>query len=202
MIDLSESEKEIFDSLKTPALIQDFLNDLEMRTDDDEPIIRSPRKIMETRTASCIEGALFAVAVLTYHKESAYLLDLRVGPRTGDVDHVVAVFTKNDLYGALSKTNHSILRYREPVYKDARELAMSYFHEYFTDDGAKNLREFSDLFDICKKNGTDWITSDEDLYEIGSDLDDSPHETIVTPSQARNLRPADPVEIEAGKLTE
>lgn len=201
-MDLNESEKKIFDSLSTPSKIQDFLNSLSMREDENEPIVRSPRYAIEKGEASCMEGALIALAALIYHKNKGFLLDLRVGPRTRDVDHVVCLFEKNGLLGALSKTSHSVLRYREPIHKDTREVAISYFHEYFTDDGKKNLRQFSDTFDVEKKYGLSWITSEEDLAYIAATLDDSPHEDLVPGNIARTLRDADPVEIEAGKLKE
>jgi len=44
-----------------------------------------------------------------------------------DDDHVIAVFKKNNKWGAISKTNHAVLRYREPVYNSIRELIMSFF---------------------------------------------------------------------------
>jgi hypothetical protein len=116
-----------------------------------------------------------------------------------DVDHVVTLFKKDGYYGAISKTRHAVLRYREPIYKTVRELALSYFHEYFTNDGRKTLRSFSAPFKI---SSTDWITSNEDIYEIASALDDSPHEKILNKKTERNLRPADKIEIKAGKLTE
>ncbi len=131
------------------------------------------------------------------------MLDLKVGKRnTKDEDHVVALFSAHGRYGAISKTSHAVLRYREPVYKTIRELAMSYFHEYFTDDGKKTLRSFSKPFDIEKHFGTDWIDSAEDLYEIAVALDEHPHEDILSPKMAKGLRLADPIEIKAGKIVE
>jgi hypothetical protein len=115
---------------------------------------------------------------------------------------VVALFQKNGKWGAISKTNHTVLRYREPVYKNIRELAMSYFHEYFLHDGTKTLESFSTKpFDLSKY-GKAWITTNEDLWEIGADIDDAPHTNILDKKERKNLRKADKIEIEAGKITE
>ena len=95
-----------------------------------------------------------------------------------------------------------MLRYREPVYLTVRELAMSYFHEYFTDDGTKTLRSFSKPFDVEKTFGAEWVNSGEDLFEIACALDDSPHTEIAPAVAMRKLRKADPVEIEMGKVLE
>src|SRR3989338_8972166 len=116
-----------------------------------------------------------------------------------DVDHVVALFKKNGYWGAISKTNHAILRFREPVYKTPRELAMSFFHEYFDDTGKKNMREFSEPFDLSKIKDRSWMTSKDNLWNLVRALDESRHYKILNKKQIANLRLADAIEIKAGK---
>lgn len=202
MYGLTTEEEKLFRSLNSPTKIQDFLNSLSMRFDSRDPIVRSPRSVLKKNKASCMEGALFAAAVLLYHGKTPLLMDLRVAVRSGDVDHVVALFKDGNHYGALSKTNHGVLRYREPIYRTVRELALSFFHEYFTYDGKKTLRSYSAPFNVKKGFGTSWITSMEDLYEIACELDSSPHFDILSQLQKKGLRPADPLEVAMGKLTE
>ena len=174
-----------------------------MRTDRTDPIVRSPLKAIEAGEASCMEGALIAAAALAYHGAPALLLDLKVAPdNIRDTDHVVTLFKWQGCYGAISKTSHAVLRYREPAYKTLRELVMSYFHEYFLDDGIKALRSHSKPFDVIKAFGTTWIESDDDLYEIACALDDSPHADVLPKGLVRRLRKADAIEIEAGRLKE
>jgi hypothetical protein len=93
--------------------------------------------VIKNSKADCIEGAIFAAAVLEFHGQKPLVVDLRSIKKPYDYDHVVAVFQKGGFWGAISKTNHSVLRYREPIYRDIRELVMSYFHEYFLDSGVK-----------------------------------------------------------------
>jgi hypothetical protein len=194
--------EKILRSLNTPKKIQDFLNTLGARKENTH-IVRSPHRAMRDGNANCMEGALIAAAALRFSGARPLLLDLKVGKKnTKDVDHVVALFKQNGHWGAISKTSHAVLRYREPIYKTIRELVLSYFHEYFTDDGKKTLRSFSKPFDIEKEFGTEWITDENDLYELASALDDHPHIEILTPHMARGLRLADPIEIKAGKIKE
>ena len=160
-----------------------------------------------------MEGAMFAAAVLEFHGAKPLILDLR-SIKPGDDDHVVAVFKQFGCYGAISKTNHAVLRYREPVYKTIRELAMSYFHEYFLNSGKKTLREYSKLFDLSFFDSTplfskegdggslNWRTSEKNLFKIPQHLDRVLHYKILSTAQIRNLRKADKIEINAGKLTE
>jgi hypothetical protein len=114
---------------------------------------------------------------------------------------VVALFQEGKRWGALSKTNHAVLRYREPVYRSARELAMSYFHEYFLPDGRKTLRTYSKPFNLSKY-GVEWLTDKEAVIDAIHLLDTSPHLEILSAKQKRGLRPADKIEIKAGEITE
>ncbi len=200
MFNLTPSEAKLFKKLNTPAKIQDFLNSISYNFEKGGETCRSPREVLKVKCAHCLEGAYFAAAVLWYHGEKPLLLDLRSTKH--DLDHVVAVFRRNGCYGAISKTNHAVLRYREPIYQTLHELVLSYFHEYFLDDGQKTLREYSKPFDLSKF-GDEWITSTDDLWEIGALLDDAPHNAILPQRMnPKSLRKADKVEIEAGKLVE
>lgn len=184
--------------LTTPQRIQDFLDTLPINFEPSGDTCMSPQRVLETGVAHCIEGALLAVHALELHGQEAWLMDLRaIEP---DFDHVVAVFKQRGRYGAISKTNHAVLRYREPVYHTPRELAYSFFHEYFTDDGKKTLREYSDLISLQRFAKRNWPTSDEDLWYIAEYVDLARHYPFLLARQ--KLRTASPLEIAAGKLTE
>ena len=101
----------------------------------------SPRLVLRNNKCHCIEGAIFAALALRFHGYKPLVVDLTASK--DDFDHVIAVFKKDGKWGAISKTNHAVLRYREPVYKSIREIVMSYFHEYANDDGKRTLRSFS-----------------------------------------------------------
>jgi hypothetical protein len=205
MFGFNSAELRTLKRLNTPRKIQDFLETLRYSFDHGNDMLRSPRRVLRERSAHCIEGALLAAAALWVNGKRPLLLDLRSTP--DDLDHVVTLFRapayrsgRHGCWGAISKTNHAVLRYREPVYRTIRELALSYFHEYFLDDGRKTMRDFSDPFDIGRRFGTAWLTSEDDLWHIAETLDASRHHVILSAAQRRGLRRADPVEIAAGKL--
>lgn len=199
MFGLTREEHLFIKKLSTPEKVQDFLETVPINFEPEGDTCRSPRRVLRERRAHCIEGALLAALAFWIQGERPLIFDLR--SMTHDHDHVVALFKKYDRWGAVSKTNHAVLRYREPVYKTVRELAMSYFHEYFDDSGKKTLREFSKKpFDLSKYKDLSWITSEEDLWFIPSDLDDAPHEQILVRGQ--RLRLAELLEREAGKLVQ
>jgi hypothetical protein len=150
------------------------------------------RYALQSQELHCFEGALLATALLWFHGHAPLLLDLSTTKH--DDDHVVALFKKDGLWGTISATHHSVLRFRDPLFKNMREIALSYFHEYFLNSGNKTLRTFSKKpFSLLPYDDT-WLTGNEDLYEIGADLDDAPHESIVPAKLIRHLRKADTIE--------
>ena len=190
---LSPQEKKIFARLNSPSKIQDFLDELPINFEHKGDTLYSPRQVLRERKAHCMEGALFAAVVLAYHGQQPLLLDLQTLPY--DQDHVVTLFKQNGLWGAISKTNHAILRWRDAVYKTPRELAMSYFHEYYMDDGVKTLRAFSTKpFDLRKYEPEVWVGAENGIEFIAEELDDSPHSPILPGGSRRSLRKASGVE--------
>ncbi len=140
-----------------------------------------------------------AASILWYHGQKPLLLDLKA--TRPDLDHVVILFKENGRWGAISKTNHAVLRYRDPVYLSVRELALSYFHEYFLDNGKKTLRSFSRPFSLVPF-GTGWITSEKNLWHFPRALDKSRHYPIAPATTISRLRPATKIERRAGILVE
>ena len=197
---LTRQECAVLSKLSTPTKIQDYVDSLKINFEPMGDTARSPRFVMRERVAHCLEGVLVAALALWYHGEPPLLLDLVSSEP--DVDHVVALFKRHWHWGAISKTNHAVLRYREPVYESIHELTMSYFHEYFLDNGKKTLRSYAGPLNLAKIKDTSWITTDENLWHIVDWINAQTHYDILTRAMIRGLRPADKVERQAGKITE
>lgn len=197
---LTPKEQAILRKLSSPVKIQNYLDTLKINFELKGDTACSPRVVMREGRAHCIEGALLAALALWYHGEKPLLLDLvSVVP---DTDHVVALFKQNGHWGAISKTNHAVLRYREPVYESIHELVMSYFHEYFLDDGKKTLRSYAGPLNLSKIKDESWVTSEKNLWHIVEWIDDQTHYEVVNQAMIRGLRKADPVERKAGNIVE
>ncbi|OGJ12947.1 hypothetical protein A3K82_01670 [Candidatus Pacearchaeota archaeon RBG_19FT_COMBO_34_9] len=200
MFELNKEELGILKQLNTPRKIQDFLNRIPINFEENGDTCMSPRKVLKENKAHCIEGALLAAVAMKMMGKKPLIVDLEANQK--DFDHVICVFQKGKKWGSISKTNHAVLRYREPVYNSIRELVMSFFHEYFDDNGSKNLRRYSDPVDLSIFDNLNWITSEKDVWEIPEYLTCVKHYPILTKRQIHSLRKADILEIEAGKLTE
>lgn len=200
-MDLGFNKEELFvlRKLRTPEKIQDFLDTIPINFEKNGETNMSPRRVLREKKAHCMEGAILAAATLWLSGQPPLLLDLKTG--WGDTDHVVALFKYKNYWGGITKTNHGVLRYRDPIYRDPRELTMSFFHEYFLDSGRKTLLSYSRPFDLRKVfKKYNWTVSEEDLWDLSVELDESPHTPIVP--KGIKLRPASKTEIEAGKVTE
>lgn len=200
MEEFTKQELKFLKSLSSPRRVQDFLDQVPANFCVDGDTMMSPRRVLRENRAHCMEGALLAACAFAFQGRRPLLLDL--ASARGDDDHVVALFQDGGRWGAVSKTNHAVLRYREPVYRTIGELAMSYFHEYFLDDGRKTLRSYSRPVDLSRFNRRGWMVDDKDLWYIVDALNAAQHVDILHPGQAHALRRADRIEIEAGKLTQ
>lgn len=196
---LSRAEFAVLKRLRTPAKIQDFVNALPANFETRGQTLLSVREVLRQRRAHCIEGAMLAACALWVHGEPPLLLDLRA---ERDYDHVVALFRRGGCWGAISKTNPAVLRWRDPVYRNLRELAMSYLHEYANRRNQKTLRSYAGPFDLRRFDPKLWVTNGKNCWEIGATLDDMRHRPLITKRQARTLRLRDAVERRAGALTE
>lgn len=196
---LHTKERSLFQRLSTPIKIQDYLDTVPMNWEKHGETYHSPRLALQAKKMHCFEGALFAAAALWWHGQPPLLFDLRVTAE--DEDHVVALYQRNGYWGAISKTNHATVRFRDPIYKTLRELALSYFHEYFSNTtGNKVLREYSARPFRLTPYGTAWITTTDDLHFLAQAVDDAAHRSLVLTRQLRYLRPADRMELQAGRL--
>lgn len=200
MLSFTQKEISLIKKLNTPAKVQDFLNSLNFNFEKDGvATIKSPLRTMRERSAHCMEGAILGAYILAQHGYKPLLLHLKT--TKDDFDHIIVPFKKNGFWGALSKTNHAVLRYREPVYKNTRELVLSYFHEYFLNNGKKTLRQYSIPLDlnIFEKG---WETEGDDLFGIDEELDNIKHFDIAPKEIYKKMRLADNVEIKAGKIVD
>ena len=199
MFKFTKKEKALIKKLNTPAKVQDYLNSLRFNFEEDGiETLKSPIRVLRTKNAHCIEGAILGAYILSLCGFPPLILYLKT--TKDDFDHVIAPFKIKGLWGAVSKTNHSVLRYREPIYKNVHELVISYFHEYFLDNGKKTLRKYSRPLNL-NVFGEDWILKEEDLWGIDNELDKIKHYDIAPKYVFKNLRKVDKIEINTGKLT-
>ncbi|MGA2147389.1 MAG: hypothetical protein ABSH49_20780 [Bryobacteraceae bacterium] len=183
------AERAVFRRLNTPEKIQHFLDhEVNYNKETRGPTCGSPRRVLRERQAHCMEGALFGAAALRMLGYPPLLLDLEA---VRDDDHVLAVFRRDGCWGAIAKSNYSGLRYREPVYRGLRELAMSYFEHYYNPRREKTLRRYSRPVNLRRFDSIPWMTTEEDVWAIPEYLTTIPHTALVEPRAVGRLARVD-----------
>jgi hypothetical protein len=190
---LTPREADLLRRLSPPWRIQRFLDDLAY--DVKGAGCRSPRRVLRERSVQCMDGALFAAAALRLQGQRPLILDLE-GDR--DTDHVLAVFRQNGCWGSIARSNFSGLRYREPVFRTIRDLALSYVESYFNLRREKTLRRYSQPVDVSRFDARGWMIAEDDLWYIPEYLCVIPHRRLLTPAMERSLATVDRRVFEAG----
>ena len=186
-------------ALRTPEQIQDFVNAIPWNHEHDGPTAHSVVVVLRRRLAHCVEAAFVAACGLWLAGEPPLLMDLGA---TGDVDHVVALFRRRGLWGAISKSNSPFLRYRDPIHRSLRELAISFFPQYVK-GRRKTLRTYSVSVDLRKHAPALWVTHEGPVcQEMVDILTTARHFPIVPPEAAGDLRPIDEIERRGALLNE
>jgi hypothetical protein len=179
------SELRTLRALKTPAGIQRFLDELPYHL---AGTAWSPRVVLREKTAHCLEGATFAAAALRAIGFPPLLLDLEADR---DTDHVIAVFKSRGHWGAVAKSNFAGCRYREPIYRTLRELALSYFPIYFNLRGERTLRRYSRPVNLARFDRLNWMTSEKPIWFVAEHLCDIPHFRLLKRGLEKNLTRVD-----------
>lgn len=185
----------VLDRLTTPVKIQGFLLELPYSA---EERYRSPCSVIRDRIAHCFDGALFAAAALRYIGHPPIIVDLL--PNDRDDDHLIAPDRVNNLWGAVAKSNFAGLTFREPVYRNLRELVMSYFENFYNVDREKTLRGYTVPLNLSAFDPLHWMSNDEHLDLIGQRLEKIRSFRILSLAMQRRLSPVDERSYQAGLL--
>jgi len=190
MFDLTPRELSVYRRLRTPERIQAYLDDevAYNKEPDGTPRCRSPRMVIRDAVGHCMEGAVFGAAALRVNGFEPLLVDLEA---VRDDDHELVVFRQRRHWGALAKSNYAGLRFREPVYRTIRELAMSYFEHYYNPAGQRTLRAYSRPVNLRRFDRIGWMTAEEDVWAIPEYLCEVSHTKLLAPDMERALTKLD-----------
>ncbi len=181
-------------SLKTPYDIQKYLDAMPYHLAD---TFWSPRRVLQENTSHCFEGAMLAAAALRANGYPPLICDLEA---EHDTDHVIAIYRASGHWGAVAKSNYTGCRYREPVYRTLRELALSYFDVYFNLRRERSLRRFSVPVEMQRFDRLEWMTTEKPLTFVAEYLFGVRHYQLITPAMAKALHRLDDRSFRAGCL--
>jgi hypothetical protein len=168
------AERRLIGRLRTPASVQDWLNNLPYNQEKKGETLRSFRGVVRTGTAHCLEAALSAAVILEQHRYPPLVLSFE---SIDLLDHVIFVYRTSTGWGSVARSRDPGLHGRKPLFATPRALALSYVDEYidFTGRvkayGVANLRVLEPY---------DWRLSDKNVWKVEQMLIDWPHRPIRT----------------------
>ena len=192
---LSPAERQLLAGLSSPSAIQSFLNSIPY---SDDKFYRCPLRLLRERKGHCFDGALFAAMALRRLGYPAQILELI--PNERDDDHIIALFKRQGGWGAVAQSNFTGLRFREPVYRSLRELAMSYFEDHFNTAGEKTLRGYRGPVHLQTFDRLEWMGSDSGLEALADGMERYRIQRLLTDEMEAGLSLADARSLQAGLL--
>ncbi|MBN2007807.1 transglutaminase domain-containing protein [candidate division KSB1 bacterium] len=190
---LNDQERHTVAELDSPGKIQAFLDTIPYSS---ESVYRCPLQVLRDRVGHCFDGALFAAALLRNIGFPPLIIDMI--PNDRDDDHLLALFKLDGYWGAIAKSNFAGLRYREPIFRNLRELVLSYFEQYYNVAGEKTLRGYTAALNLTSFDKWGWMISDAPLERIAQRLDKIRRFSLLTPAMVARLAPVDERLYQAG----
>ncbi len=189
---MSRADLRILRALKTPARIQQFIDAVPYQYAN---TAWSPRRVLRERKGHCLEGALLAAAALRVSGFAPLVMDLEA---VHDDDHVIALYREHGLWGSIAKSNFAGLRFRAPIYRTLRELALSYFEPYYNLRGERTLRSYSRPVNLARLDDRHWMISEDDVWCVPELLIAATHYPLFPDKVGRALPRLDRRSFEAG----
>lgn len=174
LLDVNRRESRLISRLRTPRQVQRFLNALPYNNEPPphRPTLRSLRGIVQHQTAHCMEAALAAAAILEQHRYPPLVMSLESEDL---LDHVLFVYRRSGGWGSVARSRDPGLHGRRPVFRTARDLALSYVDPYI--DFTGRITGYA-VVDLRLLGGYDWRLSDRHVWKAERLLQDAPHRPI------------------------
>ena len=192
-MDWTAQERRVLKSLRTPAHIQQFLDELPY---DEEGGAVSPRGVMRNNKAQCYSGVLFACAALRElgHRPRMMWMDA-----VEDDGHAIALYQIGKVWGSVAKSNFTSIRSREPVYPYLA-LGLSYFDGFFNQFGKRTMRGFTVPVDLEKFEKRGWRFDEGPMEYVDHAIDTAQREWVLPRNREKDISPVSEALRQAGLL--
>lgn len=149
---LPRDVQERLEGIETPLHVQELLDATPYNAEERD---RSPLNVLLDGQCHCLDGGFLAAILLEKLGYEPLVLDLTPEPGLDD-DHVLALYRRDRRWGAVAKSNYVHLGFREPVYRDVRELVMSYFEHYMNTHRQRTLRGYTRPMNLSSHPEESW----------------------------------------------
>lgn len=142
-----------------PVKVQSLLKSLDYNAEPDGETLKSAQATFQSGKAHCLEGAFLAAAILEHKGYPPLVMSIE---SIDNLDHVVYVYKKKNKWGSIGRSRDQGLHGRKPVFKNIRDLAMSYYEPYVDKSGCVSGYQIVNL-DDC---GADWCFSPKNVWKV------------------------------------
>lgn len=170
----TRQERRLLDRLRTPLQVQRYLNALPYNTEPPpgRATLRSFRGVARHHSAHCLEAALAAAVILEQHGYPPLVLSFE---SIDNLDHVLFVYQRGGRWGSVARSRDPGLHGRKPVFRTARDLALSYVDTYIDFTGRVTGYAVVDLRVLGEYN---WRLSEQNVWKVERLLLNYPHRAI------------------------
>jgi hypothetical protein len=171
--DFTPAERRIIKRLRTPFAVQTFLNELPYNNEPGgRATQRTFRSVVRLGTAHCMEAALSAAVILEQHGYPPLVLSVE---SIDELDHVMFVYQSRGRWGSVGRSRDPGLHGRKPVFRTARDLALSYVDSYI--DFTGRITGYA-VVDLRVMGTYDWRLADGNVWAVERMLLNLPHRPI------------------------
>ena len=163
--------KALAKTLNTPLKVQKYLRKLNYNKEPNGETLRSAYGSLKAKKAHCLEAAFIAAAILEHKGYKPIVMSLE---SIDNLDHVIFVYQQNGLWGSIGHSRDEGLHGRKPVFKNLRQLALSYYEPYIDKTGCIVGYQIANLDDVK----ADWRFSKKNVWKLEQYLIDIKHKKI------------------------
>ncbi|HYT66897.1 MAG TPA: hypothetical protein VEL51_10780 [Vicinamibacterales bacterium] len=175
VLSLAAKEQRVLETCRTPAAVQRYLNRLPYNIEPPPggATLRSFRGVVRTGTVHCMEAALAAAVILEQHGYPPLILSFE---SIDELDHVIFVYQRGGRWGSVARSRDPGLHGRKPLFRTARDLALSYVEPYIDYHGRITGYTVVNIAELL--GDYDWRLSEKNVWKAERVLLDAPHRAI------------------------
>jgi len=170
----TKGEWTVIQNHRTPRQVQQYLRTISYNFEEEGETVLSFRQVVRRKKGHCLETSLVAAVILEQHGYPPWLMSLESADH---LDHVIFVYKSATGWGSVARSRDAGLHGRKPIFRSARDLALSYFDPYVDFTGRITGYAVADLTDLGRY---DWRFAKTKMSKVENFLVDYPHKKIIS----------------------
>ncbi|CAN5323996.1 hypothetical protein BH11CYA1_BH11CYA1_15540 [soil metagenome] len=168
----TKTEWDIIQKHRTPLQVQKYLRTISYNFEEEGETVLSFRQVVRRKKGHCLETAMVAAVMLEQQGYPPLLMSFE---SVDNLDHVICVYKAETGWGSVARSRDAGLHGRKPIFRSARDLALSYVEPYI--DYTGRITGFA-VADLSELGRYDWRFAKTKLSKVENFLVYYPHQPI------------------------